>query len=163
LHKRSWFQETTFFGGKSKKQEQNVQSHKAAVCITRSLRMNNFAKAVKNSSISVFYAKVPISFTFKQQNGGRGFMNDKRGEKHSKNKESFSPYMLNILIVNVFRVFFLFSWDCASLDMKVIYKTNEMRQIHYLYYDHCSTFFGHYSPIVRSVGNVCAAFGVAIL
>jgi hypothetical protein len=35
-----------------------------------------------------------------------------------------------------------------------------MQQIHNLYYDQCSTGFGRYSPIVRSAGTVCAAFGV---
>jgi hypothetical protein len=45
---------------------------------------------------------------------------------------------------------------------KVIYKTNEMQQIHNLYYEQCSTCSGR-TPIVRSAGTVCAAFGVTIL
>jgi hypothetical protein len=46
--------------------------------------------------------------------------------------------------------------------MKVIHKTDEMQQIHNLYYEQCFTCFGRYTPIVRSAGTVCAAFGVTI-
>jgi hypothetical protein len=80
--------------------------------------------------------------------GGNGSSNSSSTSNSSNSSTSCSQHILLV---------FLYSWDHASLNMKVKYKTNEMQQIHNLYYDQCCTCFGRYSPIIRSAGTVCAA------
>jgi hypothetical protein len=59
--------------------------------------------------------------------------------------------------------FFLYSWDRASLDMEVVYITNNMQQIHNLYCQQCAICFGRSSPIIRSLEMYVQLYGGVIL